>query len=240
MGAMAMAGSGTMSAVWMPMSPQGWAGAAASFLGMWTLMMAAMMLPSLLPVLWRYRRAVGRTGETRLLFLTALVAGGYLLVWTICGVGAYPLGALVRTATMRHPALGRALPLATALIVLAAGALQLTRWKARHLACCRAFSRACCREIRGGESLGRSRALPARAVTAWRHGLRLGWHCSQCCAGLTTILLVTGIMDVPAMLAVTAAITLERLAPAGERAARAIGVMALGAGLLLAARAVGL
>jgi predicted metal-binding membrane protein len=49
---------------------------------MWVVMMVAMMLPSLLPMLWRYRQAVGRTGETHLGRLTALVGVGYLFVWT--------------------------------------------------------------------------------------------------------------------------------------------------------------
>jgi predicted metal-binding membrane protein len=52
-----------------------------------------------------------------------------------------------------------------------------------------------------------------------------------------TILLVIGIMDLRAMAVVTAAITVERLAPAGERVARAIGVVIVGGGLLLIARA---
>jgi predicted metal-binding membrane protein len=82
--------------------------------------------------------------------------------------------------------------------------------------------------------------LPADGGTAWRHGLRLGLHGSYCCAGLTAILLVTGIMDLRAMAVVTAAITVERLAPAGERIARVIGALVVGAGLLLIARAVGL
>jgi hypothetical protein len=47
-------------------------------------------------------------------------------------------------------------------------------------------------------------------------------------------------MDLRAMAVVTAAITVERLAPAGERAARAIGVVFLGAGLFLIARTAGL
>jgi predicted metal-binding membrane protein len=78
------------------------------------------------------------------------------------------------------------------------------------------------------------------AGTAWRHGLRLGRHCSYCCSGLTAILLVNGVMDLRAMAVVTAAITVERLAPAGERVARAIGAAIVGAGLLLIARAAGL
>src|SRR5512135_598940 len=60
MGEMPMPGGWAMSMAWMRMPGQTWPGAAASFLGMWIVMMAAMMLPSLLPVLWRYRRAVGR------------------------------------------------------------------------------------------------------------------------------------------------------------------------------------
>jgi hypothetical protein len=47
-------------------------------------------------------------------------------------------------------------------------------------------------------------------------------------------------MDLRAMAVVAAAITVERLAPAGERVARAIGAVAVGAGLFLIARAAGL
>src|SRR5262245_60422490 len=65
----------------MPMPGQTWPVAAASFLGMWVVMMVAMMLPSLVPMLRRYRQAVGRTGETRLGRLTALVGVGYFFVW---------------------------------------------------------------------------------------------------------------------------------------------------------------
>jgi predicted metal-binding membrane protein len=112
-------------------------------------------------------------------------------------------------------------------VVLIAGALQFTAWKARHLAA-------------AGRHRGRGRTFPAEPGTARRHGLRLGLHCSYCCAGLTAILLVIGVMDLRAMAVVTAAITVERLAPAGERIARAIGAVAVGAGLFLIARAAGL
>jgi predicted metal-binding membrane protein len=55
-----------------------------------------------------------------------------------------------------------------------------------------------------------------------------------------TILLVIGVMDLRAMAAVAAAITLERHAPAGERIARVIGCVIVGTGLLLVSRAAGL
>ena len=56
-------------------------------------------------------------------------------------------------------------------------------------------------------------------------------------AGRTTILLVIGVMDLRAMAVVATAIAAERLAPAGERVARATGAAVVGAGLFLGARA---
>jgi predicted metal-binding membrane protein len=228
--AMPMPGGWTMSMAWMRMPRQTWPGAAAAFLAMWVVMMVAMMLPSLVPMLLHYRRAVAvagagaRAGDVRLGRRTALVGAGYFVVWTLFGLAAFPLGVALAAIEMKQPALSRAVPIAVGAVVLAAGALQLTRWKARHLACCR-------------EMPGRGRTLPPDAGTAWRHGLRLGVHCCSCCASLIAILLVVGVMDLRAMAAVTAAITVERLAPAGERVARATGVVVIAVGLLLVARA---
>ena len=70
--------------------------------------------------------------------------------------------------------------------------------------------------------------------------MRLGLHCGTSCANLTVILLVVGVMDLRAMTVVTAVITLERLAPAGERVARAIGVGIVATGIVLISRATGL
>jgi predicted metal-binding membrane protein len=226
MAGMPMPGGRSMSMPWARMPGQTWAGAAGSFLGLWVVMMVAMMLPSLVPMLWRYRRAVDTTAETRLGWLTALVGTGYFLVWTVFGVAAFSLGAMLATIAMQQPALARAIPIAAAVVVLLAAALQFTAWKARHLACCRQAPRRGCR-------------FPPDAGTAWRHGLRLGLHCSTCCGGLTAVLLVTGVMELRVMAVVAAAITAERLAPAGEHVARAIGAVAVIAGLVLIARAAG-
>jgi predicted metal-binding membrane protein len=223
---MEMCGGWTMSMAWMRMPGQTWPAAAASFLGMWTVMMVAMMLPSLVPMLWRYRKAVDSTAEARLAWLTALVGVGYFFVWSVFGMVVFPLGVALAAVEMQQPALARAVPMAVGVIVLIAGMLQFTAWKVHHLACCR-------------ETPGRGHMLPADAGTAWQHGLQLGLHCSSCCANLTAILLVIGVMDLRAMAVVTAAITVERLAPAGERVARAIGAVVVGAGLLLIARAAG-
>jgi predicted metal-binding membrane protein len=144
----------------------------------------------------------------------------------VLGMAVFPLGVVLTAIAMQQPALARAVPIAVGVVVLIAGTLQFSAWKARHLACCR-------------ELPGRGRTLPADARAAWRHGLRLGLHCTECCGGLITILLVIGVMDLRAMTVVAAAITLERLAPAGERVARAIGAVVVAAGLFLIARAAG-
>jgi predicted metal-binding membrane protein len=225
-GDMPMPGGWTMSMAWMRMPEQTWAGAAAMFLGMWVVMMVAMMLPSLIPMLRRYRQAVERSGETPLGRLTALVGAGYFFVWTLLGIAVFPAGVALGELEMRQPALARAVPIAVAVIVLVAGFIQLTPWKARHLACCR-------------EAPADGRTLSPDGGTAWRHGLRLGLHCAYCCAGLMVTLLVVGIMDLRAMAIVTAAISIERLAPAGERVARATGAAIVGAGIILIARAAG-
>jgi predicted metal-binding membrane protein len=251
MGEMPMPGGGTMSIMWMRRPGQPGPGAAASFMGMWVVMMVAMMLPALMPMLWRYRQIVAatsgmragggqacgeqecgeqecgeHTGGAHLGWLTALVGGGYFFVWGAFGVAAFPAGAALAALEMQQPQLARSVPTVVGIVVLIMGFLQLTAWKARQLSCCR-------------EAAGRCHTLSADAGTAWRHGLNLGLQCSRCCGGLMVILLVVGVMDLRAMIVVTAAITLERLAPAGERVARAIGAVVVGAGLLLIVRAAG-
>lgn len=222
---MPMPGGWSMSMAWMRMPGETWPAAAASFLGMWTLMMLAMMLPSLIPMLWRYRQTLSAIGESRLGWLTTLVGVGYFLVWTVVGLAVLPLGVALSTIEMRLPALPRFVPIASAVIVLIAGALQFSRWKAQRLARCRETADCC--------------QLSPDAESAWRHGLRLGLHCTYCCSSLTAILLVFGVMDLRAMAAVTAAVTAERLSPAGDRIGRAIGIILISVGLLAMVQAAG-
>lgn len=219
-----MPGGWNMSMAWMRMPGQGWLGAAAAFLGMWVTMMAAMMLPSLAPMLWRYRQSLMATSRLRLNGLTALAALAYFFIWAVFGALVFPLGALFAELAMEHSALARAMPIAVGVVVLMAGVMQFTAWKARHLACCR-------------DRPTRDRNMPADAPTAWRHGLRLGVHCGCSSAGFTAILLAGGAMDLGLMAVVTVAITVERVAPESVRVARGMGVVAIGAGGLLLMRA---
>jgi predicted metal-binding membrane protein len=218
MDGMDMPGGWTMSMAWMRMPGQSWAGAAVSFLGMWTVMMVAMKLPSLVPMLRRYRRAVGARG--RLGRLTTLVGVAYFLVWTALGLAAFPLGVALATIEMRHPLVASAVPVASGVVVLVAGALQLTAWKARHLACYR-------------RAAGEGAPIAGDTATAIKHGVGLAVCCVRSCVGLMAILVVLGVMDLGAMALIAAAITVERLA--GVRVARAIGAVAVTAGLVLLA-----
>jgi predicted metal-binding membrane protein len=220
---MPMPGGWTMSMTWMP--GQDWSGAALSFLGMWVVMMIAMMMPSLLPMLLHYRQAIGTKQHGRMGWLTVLVGAGYFFVWTVFGIAVFPLGVALATAAMQLPGLSRTVPIVVAVVVLIAGLLQFTGWKAQQLACCR--QAAGCRSV-----------MPASMGAAWIQGLRFGLHCSQCCFGLIIILLIIGVMDLRVMAIVAAAITAERLAPAGVPVAQITGALVAGVGLFLIARAV--
>ena len=124
MSGMPMPGGWTLSMMWMRMPGQTWLGVAASFVGMWTVMMAAMMLPSIAVQLGRYRRSV------------ALVAGGYLAVWAAIGMTVFPVGAALAALAMCKPKLSAAAPIAAGVVVVIAGALQFTKRKARRLERC--------------------------------------------------------------------------------------------------------
>jgi predicted metal-binding membrane protein len=217
-------GCRSMSMPWMRMPDQTWLSVVAAFLGMWIAMMVAMMLPALMPVLWRYRQALGRAGAPGRGWLTALVGVGYFCVWSAFGVTVFPLGVALTAIQTRLPVAAHAVPLAVGVLVLSAGVLQFTAWKAHHLSCCRARP-------------AHKRDLAVNTSAAWQYGLRRGLHCCYCCAGPTAVLLGVGVMDLRAMALVMFAITAERLAPAGKRVARAIGTLAVAAGLILVARA---
>jgi predicted metal-binding membrane protein len=225
---------------WMRMPEQTWFGAAASFLGMWIAMMVAMMLPCLVPMLWGYREAVGRTGETRLGRLTTLVGIGYFFVWTMLGVAIYPLGVALAAGEMQLAAMAHAVPMAVGVVILSAGAFQFTTWKAHHLAYCRQAlaCRGAALRDRGGAWRDGGGSLGADpGATAWRYGLHLGIQCCRCCANLMLIPLLIGVMDLRAMAIATLAISIERFMPGSQRIRQIIGAVIIAMGLVLITRA---
>jgi len=223
--AMSTPGRWAPSMTWVRMPGQGWPGAVAVFLLMWMPMMAAMMLPSVGRVLSRYGRALACAGNPHAGRIAAAATLGYFLVWAVAGVAIYLPGAAWAQAALQHRWLARAIPFAAAAAVMLAGVVQFTAWKVRRLACCRAVPG----EPRPQEGM----------VAGLRQGLRLGFDCVRCCGNLMAVSLAAGVMDLRTMAIVTLAISAERLLPAGERVARAVGLLVLGAGLLLFVRAVG-
>jgi predicted metal-binding membrane protein len=112
----------------------------------------------------------------------------------------------------------------TALLVLLAACIELTRWKARQLERCHGAP-------------GAAPPHPPDARNAWRHGLRIGLHCAVCSANLMLVLLLLGVMDDAVMAAATLAISAERLAPRPLPVAPALGIVLMGTGAVLLARA---
>ncbi|PYP50436.1 MAG: hypothetical protein DMD45_11135 [Gemmatimonadetes bacterium] len=209
-GGMAMPGGWTLAMVWMAMPGETWAGSAGRFVAMWLVMMVAMMLPPLLPMLAHFPR----NG------LAALAGVAYFSVWGLFGAAVYALGSAIARAGLEWPAVARVVPLATGAALLAAGAVQLSAWKARQLAVCRACG---------------APASPAAATTLM-HGVRFGVNCSLCCLGLMAVLLLGGMMNIAVVAAVAVAVALERLGPRPALLARATGAVMVALGVVVLAR----
>ena len=226
MGAVPMPGGWSISALWTPMCGQTWLGAATSFVGMWTAMMAAMMLPMSLPE-WGWLQQRVR-GAPRAMAASVMLAAfvSYALAWAATGavvfVGGDALAAILPSAAP----LARLMPLVAGLLIALAGAVQFTEWKARQIACC-------------PNPRMRSRREPIDLRAACRFGFRLASEGGLCCANWMMVLLLVGVMDPLAMAAITAAMSLERFVPARGKTARAIGVAVVITGGCVAAQAIG-
>lgn len=232
MGAMPMAGGWTLSMMWMRMPGQAWSEVAIGFLGMWCVMTVAMMLPCLLPMLWRYRQAIQTSAgaglqvrRTRLHSLTTQVALGYFSVYLLLGLFVLVLGLTLAAAARLQPVLASRMPILGGVVIFLAGVNQFSESKLDQLRHCR-------------------HALPTilgsrQSITgAWQHGFHIGVLCVRCCAALMMILLVVGMMELRWMALITGAITLERLGAAGEHVARASGFIAITLGVMLITRAI--
>jgi predicted metal-binding membrane protein len=186
---------------------------------MWVVMMVAMMQPSFVPALLGYRRLLRQAHVGRLGTPTMLAGVGYFLVWASSGAVVYLLGVGLMAAEMQWPALRPLVPGAGGVVLLVAGALQLTAWKTRQLERCR-----------GGLLCGR--APSGTGWSACRDGVRHGVHCCLCCAGFMLALLGYGMMNLGAVVGIAALITLERVARRPEHTARAAGIVLLAAAAL--------
>jgi predicted metal-binding membrane protein len=181
----------------------------AGFVPVWTLMMAAMMLPSVTPTAALYAKTMQRNRAVR---ITGLVAG-YLALWAAAGLPAYGLARLAGWLTGTHP--GAAHIMAVAVFAVC-GVYQLSSLKDRCLAHCRSPLGLL---LHYGSYRGRLRDL--------RVGAHHGGYCLGCCWALMVILIAVGVMNVAAMVGLAAVVLTEKFSPGGPAIGRLAGAAAL-------------
>ena len=189
------------------------------FTGVWATMMAAMMLPSLAPTAAAFAALVRREPSR-----VALLAVGYLLVWSFAGIAAYGLFELGRSlfaGPLAWHAGGRWL---TACVLVLAALYQLTPLKRTFLSRCRSplrFLDASWQDTRR-----------AALVTGLRNG---GW-CVGCSWALMAALFALGVMSLTWMGLIAVLVALEKVGPSGRgvRLASAVVLLVLAAAVLAA------
>jgi predicted metal-binding membrane protein len=175
------------------------------FMGMWSLMMTAMMLPAVAPVASLYLRTIVSDRPRRL----GLFVGGYLIVWATAGFPAYIALRFVddrvadSTATMRTIAV---------VVLAAAGIYQLTPLKAVCLRHCRSPLG---QLLHYGNIKGRGKDLKV--------ALHHAGFCLGCCWALMALFLAFGVMNLWAMLGLAVIVFSEKLLPHGEAIGRLVG-----------------
>jgi predicted metal-binding membrane protein len=189
------------------------------FLGLWVVMMAAMMLPSVAPVAVLWTRLITGTsaGPSRLLRMSAFLAG-YLLAWAVAGTVVFAALAGTGRLLTASPTAAKWLGVA---IFAAAGVYQLTPWKDWCLRRCRSPIGALLYYL---GFKGRSRDV--------RVGLHHGATCAGCCWGLMIVLIAVGVMNVAVMAALAVVIFAEKLWRHGKRFGQTVGVLLVAIGVL--------
>jgi predicted metal-binding membrane protein len=200
-------------------------GGLTSFLGIWLTMMAAMMLPSVAPMVLTFARIhAQRTvrGQPDAVPTWVFVAG-YFAVWTAYGLVAYGFFFIARewgSSFLDWEGNG---PYLAGGAIAAAGLYELTRAKDVCLRHCRSPLHFLAHSWREGR------------IGALRLGVVHGSYCVGCCFGLFVILFAVGVMSLAWMALIAAVIFIEKALPFGERAARVFAVGFILLGLLVAA-----
>jgi predicted metal-binding membrane protein len=181
---------------------------------MWAVMMAAMMAPSVAPVVLLYRRVVvARATGAAPLALTALFVLGYLAVWTAFSAVATLLQWALHSAALLSDGMRITANGVSGAVLVLAGIYQWTPLKHACLSRCRTPVTVLLHGWREGR------------VGALAMGLRHGAYCVGCCSLLMAILFVVGVMNVAWIAALTAIVLAEKLLPRGEVLARASGAL---------------
>ena len=193
------------------------------FLVAWQLMIAAMMLPSSLPLIRLFDRA--SANQPRPLRAKAAFLGGYVAVWTGFGAVAFLGDLAIHRAVHRWEWLAARPSLLGGAVLLLAGAFQFSKLKEACLTVCRHPAGYLLQHYRRGTS------------AAFRLGAGHGAFCLGCCWALMLVGFAAGVASLWWMAALTAVMVFEKTGQGGQRAVRPIGVGLLVLGILLLASA---
>jgi predicted metal-binding membrane protein len=184
---------------------------------MWTVMMAAMMLPSAAPMVLCFAGLNRRRSEGA---RTLLFVAAYLALWTaFSGVATTTQWALQSIGWL-SPMIVSMSPVLSGALLLIAGVFQFSRLKQSCLRSCRSPLGFLMSDWRGG------------LWGAWHMGIRHGLSCLGCCWALMALLFVGGVMNLLWIAALAGLVTIEKLAPKGEMIAQLLGGILIGAGIV--------
>lgn len=201
--------------------------AASIFVGGWTLMTVAMMLPTSMPLLAAFSRAASGQGDREL--LVGLVVVGYLATWAAVGVVAYGAALAFRTAAAQVAWIGEHGWVLGAITLVGAGLYQFTALKSRCLEHCQSPSRFVAERWSGERP--RQEAL--------RLGMDHGVFCVGCCWTLMLLMFPLGAGNLGWMLLLGTVMAAEKNLPFGRMLARPLGLALLALGALVGVRADG-
>jgi predicted metal-binding membrane protein len=190
----------------------------------WVVMMAAMMFPSMAPMVLVFRRIQTdrrARGKARPGTTTLFVAG-YLIAWTVFGLAAYALLETIRSVSIDALSWNKGGRYLAGAVVVGAAAYQLTPAQDVCLRHCRTPLDFVLNHWRDGY------------WGALRTGIDHGAWCVGCCWGLMAALFALGVMSLGWMLFVAALIAIEKLLPWKELANRGIAALLLTLGVALA------
>jgi predicted metal-binding membrane protein len=197
-------------------------GALGFFIGVWVVMMAAMMLPSIAPMVVMQAR-IQEGGRERAQAVaagaTALFVAGYLVAWSAAGLVGYAVYELGRAVTGDVFAWENAGPYLAGGVILAAAVYQLTPLK-----------NTCLRHCRSPFAFLVEHWRPGRLGALWM-GIAHGGWCVGCCWALMAGLLALGVMSLGWMALIATLIAVEKLLPWKELASRGIAVLLLVLGI---------
>jgi predicted metal-binding membrane protein len=177
---------------------------------MWSVMMAAMMLPSAAPAILLYGRVAAQRPGT--VAPSSQFLAGYLLAWGGFSLAAAGAQVAATTTGLLDRMTLSASSTTGAVLWIAAGLYQLTPLKRACLAQCRSPAAFFARHWHGG---------PAAAL---RLGLAHGLFCIGCCGALMALLFVGGAMNLAWAAALAAVVAVEKIVPCGNRVGRLLGV----------------